>query len=86
MKKKINGVRHGAYLQFGIFPQKMTWDLEFARWAQWPHLISYRDYLRASALAMARKTARYLAPGREARRVARFMMLMKKRSAQRQEQ
>lgn len=86
MKKKNDGIQHGAYLKFGEFPQKMTWDLEFARWAQWPHLISYRDYLRASALAMARKTSRYLAPRREASRVARFMLLMKKHADKRREQ
>lgn len=85
MNKKINGTQHGVYMQFGKFPQKMTWDMEFIRWGQWPHLISYRDYLRASAMAMARKTTRYLMPCEETRRVSRSMLLLKRRADKRQE-
>lgn len=47
-------IQHGVYLKFGPLPQKLTWDIAFARRGSWPHPISWQDHLAAQAEAQAR--------------------------------
>lgn len=40
-------IQHGVYLKLGPLPQKLTWDIAFARWGSWPHPITWQDHLAA---------------------------------------
>lgn len=42
-------IPHGVYLRLGPLPMGMCWDIEMARWGNWPTGISYEDHLAVQA-------------------------------------
>lgn len=40
-------IPHGVHIRLGPLPMSMCWDIEIARWGNWPTGISYEDHLEA---------------------------------------